>query len=130
MAMTAHVVFSAFDPAHPATTSATIIERVIRGVIGFQGLLMSDDVSMNALAGSIAERTAALIAAGCDMVLHCNGKIEEMREVARETPGLSGEAQRRSSRALSSRKPPLLFDRTAARAELDALIERAGTAGV
>jgi len=130
MAMTAHVVFSAFDPAHPATTSATMIERVIRGVIGFQGLLMSDDVSMNALAGSIAERTAALIAAGCDMVLHCNGKIEEMREVARETPGLSGEAQRRSSRALSSRKPPLLFDRTAARAELDALIERAGTAGV
>ena len=58
MAMTAHVVFSALDPAHPATTSATIIEQVIRGVIGFQGLLMSDDVSMNALAGSIAERTA------------------------------------------------------------------------
>src|ERR1700692_4572852 len=63
MAMTAHVVFSAFDPAHPATTSATIIEQVIRGVIGFQGLLMSDDVSMNALAGSIAERTRSLFAA-------------------------------------------------------------------
>ncbi len=129
MAMTAHVVFSAFDPVHPATTSATMIERVIRGVIGFQGLLMSDDVSMNALAGSIAERTAALAAAGCDMVLHCNGKLDEMREVARETPGLSGEAQRRASRALSSRKAPLPFDRTAARAELDALIERAGLAG-
>ena len=129
MAMTAHVVFSAFDAAHPATTSATMIERVIRGAIGFQGLLMSDDVSMNALAGSIAERTAALTAAGCDMVLHCNGKLEEMREVARETPGLSGEAQRRASRALSSRKPPLPFDRKAARDELDELIERAGTAG-
>ena len=91
MAMTAHVVFSAIDPAHPATTSATIIEQVIRGVIGFQGLLMSDDVSMNALAGSIAERTRAIVAAGCDMVLHCNGKLDEMREVARETPGIVGQ---------------------------------------
>ena len=92
MAMTAHVVFSALDPAHPATTSATIIEQVIRGVIGFQGLLMSDDVSMNALAGTIAERTRAIVTAGCDMVLHCNGNIEEMRAVARETPELSGKA--------------------------------------
>jgi beta-N-acetylhexosaminidase len=129
MAMTAHVVFSAFDPAHPATTSATMIERVIRGAIGFKGLLMSDDVSMNALAGSIAERTRAIISAGCDMVLHCNGKLEEMRDVARETPALSGKAKQRAARALASRKPPLPFDRKAARAELDALIERAGTAG-
>ncbi len=96
MAMTAHVVFSALDPAHPATTSATIIEQVIRGVIGFQGLLMSDDVSMNALAGSIAERTRAIFAAGCDMVLHCNGKLDEMREVAGETPELSGKALERA----------------------------------
>ena len=129
MAMTAHVVFSVLDPAHPATTSATIIERVIRGAIGFQGLLMSDDASMNALAGSIAERTRAIIAAGCDMVLHCNGQLEEMRDVARETPGLSGKAKQRAARALASRKTPLPFDREAARAELDALIERAGTAG-
>ena len=91
MAMTAHVVFSALDPAHPATTSATIIEQVIRGVIGFQGLLMSDDVSMNALAGSIAERTRAIFAAGCDMVLHCNGKLDEMREVARRDAGIVGQ---------------------------------------
>ena len=96
MAMTAHVVFSALDPAHPATTSATIINQVIRGVIGFQGLLMSDDVSMNALAGSIAERTRAIFDAGCDMVLHCNGKLDEMREVARETPELSGKALERA----------------------------------
>src|SRR6185437_4754843 len=75
MAMTAHVVFTALDPAHPATTSATMIQKVIRGSIGFQGLLMSDDVSMNALAGTIADRTAAVFAAGCDMVLHCNGKL-------------------------------------------------------
>ena len=126
MAMTAHVVFSALDPAHPATTSATIIQQVIRGVIGFQGLLMSDDVSMNALAGSIAERTRAIVAAGCDMVLHCNGNLDEMREVARETPELSGEALQRARRALASRKAPQPLDRQTARAELDALIDRAG----
>src|ERR1700676_2223988 len=129
MAMTAHVVFSALDPAHPATTSATIIQQVIRGVIGFQGLLMSDDVSMNALAGSIAERTRAIFAAGCDIVLHCNGKLDEMREVARETPELTGKPLERARRALASRKAPQAFDRRKARAELDALIERAGTTG-
>src|SRR5664280_2506668 len=129
MAMTAHVVFSALDTAHPATTSATMINQVIRGVIGFQGLLMSDDVSMNALAGSIAERTRAVFAAGCDMVLHCNGKLDEMREVARETPQLSGKALQRAKRALASRKAPQAFDRLTAQAELGALINRAGTAG-
>src|ERR1700742_3468951 len=126
MAMTAHVVFSALDPAQPATTSATIIEQVIRGGIGFQGLLMSDDVSMNALAGSIAERTAAIVSAGCDIVLHCNGNLDEMREVARETPELTGTALERANRALASRKAPQPFDRVAARAQLDALIDRAG----
>src|SRR3954451_15611427 len=111
MAMTAHVVFSALDSAQPATTSATIIEQVIRGVIGFEGLLMSDDVSMNALAGSIAERTRAVFAAGCDMVLHCNGKLDEMRQVARETPELSGNPLQRAGRALASRKAAQAFDR-------------------
>jgi beta-N-acetylhexosaminidase len=128
MAMTAHVVFSAIDPVQPATTSATIIQRVIRGVIGFQGLLMSDDVSMNALAGSIAERTRAIVDAGCDMILHCNGKLDEMRDVARETPELAGEALERARRALASRKPPEPFDRQAGRAELEALMDRVGTA--
>ena len=128
MAMTAHVVFSALDPVHPATTSATIISEVIRGVIGFQGLLMSDDVSMNALAGSIAERTRAIVNAGCDVVLHCNGKLEEMREVARQTPELTGKPLERAKRALASRKPPEPFDRQAAWAELDMLTDRVGTA--
>src|SRR5882672_4950811 len=126
MAMTAHVVFSALDPAQPATTSATIIEQVIRGSIGFQGLLMSDDVSMNALAGSIAERTRAIVSAGCDMVLHCNGNLDEMREVAREAPVISGKALDRAKRALASRKAPQPLDRMAARAELDELVGRAG----
>ena len=128
MAMTAHVVFSAYDGAHPATTSATMIDGVIRGLIGFQGLLMSDDVSMNALAGSLAERTRAIFAAGCDLVLHCNGKIEEMREIAGETPDLSGQGLERAKRALAGRKAPVDFDRAAARAELDALIDRLGAA--
>lgn len=127
MAMTAHVVFSALDPVHPATTSATIIRQVIRGVIGFQGLLMSDDVSMNALSGSIAERTKAIFAAGCDMVLHCNGNLEEMRAVAAETPELSGKALERAEHALASRRAPQPFDRVAARDELEALTSRAGT---
>src|ERR1700722_14885035 len=129
MAMTAHVVFSALDPVHPATTSATIINQVIRGVIGFQGLLMSDDVSMNALSGSIEERTRAAFLAGCDTVLHCNGNLAEMREVAAERPELSGKALQRASRALGSRGAPQPFDKALARAELEAMMKRAGTAG-
>src|SRR4051812_27462845 len=126
MAMTAHVVFSALDSAQPATTSATIIEEVIRGHIGFQGLLMSDDVSMNALAGSIGDRSKAILAAGCDMVLHCNGNLDEMRAVAREAPELSGKALQRAETALASRKMPKPFDGAAARLELDELVSRAG----
>ena len=129
MAMTAHVVFSALDPVHPATTSATMINQVIRGVIGFQGLLMSDDVSMNALSGSIAERTRAIFSAGCDMALHCNGNPEEMREVAAGTPELSGKALQRAADALASRRAPQPFDRVVARAELEAMMSRVGTSG-
>ena len=129
MAMTAHVVFSAYDAAQPATTSATMIEQVIRGLIGFKGLLMSDDVGMSALAGSIAGRTKALLAAGCDMVLHCSGELGEMNEVAGETPELSGKSLARAEAALASRRQPTKsFDRSAARAELDGLIGRLGAA--
>src|SRR5207248_10381450 len=79
-------------------------------------------------AGSIAERTRAIVNAGCDMVLHCNGKLDEMREIARETPELTGQALERAKHALATRKSPEPFDRQAARAELDALIDRVGTA--
>ena len=88
---------------------------------------MSDDVSMNALQGSITERTRASLAAGCDVVLHCNGKLDEMQQVAGETPMLAGEALVRADRALASRRTPQPFDRGAARAELDRLIDRAGS---
>ena len=91
-------------------------------------MLMSDDVSMNALAGSIAERTRAIVSAGCDMILHCNGNLDEMREVARETPELTGKALERAKAALAVRKQPEPLDRQAARAELDALLDRVGTA--
>ena len=122
LAMTAHVVFTALDPVHPATTSATMIGQVIRSFIGFDGLLMSDDISMGALSGSIAERTRAAIAAGCDVVLHCNGKLDEMRAVAGEAPELAGAAARRAAAALAVRKSPSGIDLAAARREFAAMM--------
>jgi len=127
MAMTAHVVFSAIDPVHPATTSATMVTQVIRAAIGFQGLLMSDDVSMNALEGTVRDRSRAILAAGCDMILHCNGRIEEMREVADEAVELTGLAGARARAAREARQAPRPFDRKAGRAELEHLIAGAAT---
>jgi beta-N-acetylhexosaminidase len=121
--MTAHVVFTAFDPGLPATTSATMIGQVIRGSIGFAGALMSDDVSMGALSGSIAERTRASLAAGCDLVLHCNGDLGEMRDVAANCPELAGMALARTARAVASRRPPDAVDMAAARAEFAELVQ-------
>ena len=123
MAMTAHVVFTAID-ALPVTTSKTMISNVIRGFIGFDGLLMSDDVSMGALDGSIGERTAATLAAGCDVVLHCNGKLEEMHEVAKNTSELTGAAERRAVAALAARKRTSAIDLAAARIEFAAMLDR------
>jgi len=115
LGMTAHVVFSAIDPVAPATTSVTIVRQVIRGLIGFQGLLMSDDVSMNALSGTIAERSRDALAAGCDVVLHCNGDLTEMSAVAGVVPELAGDAARRADAALARRLAPEEFDTDAAR---------------
>jgi beta-N-acetylhexosaminidase len=115
MGMTAHVVFTALDPIEPATVSATIVRDVIRDSIGFKGLLMSDDISMGALSGSIAERARAAIAAGCDVVLHCNGAMNEMQAVAAAVPRLGGEALRRAEAALASKKPPAPIDLAASR---------------
>jgi beta-N-acetylhexosaminidase len=117
MAMTAHVVFGALDPLVPATISARIVRDVIRDSIGFAGLLMSDDISMQALSGSVGERSKAAIAAGCDMILHCNGKMPEMREVAAAVPVLAGEASRRAIAALGAKRPARSIDIAASRAE-------------
>ncbi len=122
LGMTAHVVFTAIDPVAPATTSANIVKHVIRDSIGFTGLLMSDDISMGALSGSLSERAKAAIAAGCDLVLHCNGVLSEMVEVAAEAPALAGAAAHRTEAALSARKPPAPFDVVAGRAELAELL--------
>lgn len=126
LGMTAHVVFSAIDPVSPATTSVKMVRDVIRGFIGFDGLLMSDDVSMNALSGSIAERTRAAIAAGCDMVLHCNGKLDEMQAVAAASPKLVGVAGRRADAALKARGTPKPLDEAAARREFAKLLAEGG----
>jgi beta-N-acetylhexosaminidase len=115
LGMTAHVVFSAIDPVAPATTSVTMVREVIRGFIGFKGLLMSDDISMGALSGTLAERSRAAIAAGCDVVLHCNGDLAEMGAVAGSVPELAGDAARRAEAALSQRSAPERFDVDAAR---------------
>jgi beta-N-acetylhexosaminidase len=125
--MTAHVVFTALDPGLPVTTSAIMIAQVIRGFIGFSGALMSDDVSMGALSGPIAERVRQSLAAGCDLVLHCNGKLAEMQEVAANCPELDGAALKRTARALASRRAPEAIDLDAARAEFAQLVSgRAG----
>jgi beta-N-acetylhexosaminidase len=122
IAMTAHLLFTAIDPVAPATASAAIVHEVIRGSIGFAGLLMSDDISMGALSGSLGERTRAALAAGCDLVLHCNGDMAEMQSVAAAAPHLQGEAARRAAAALAKRRAPAALDVAAKRAEFAALL--------
>ncbi|MEE9313304.1 MAG: beta-N-acetylhexosaminidase [Rhizobiaceae bacterium] len=100
MAMTAHVIYSALDPNNPATTSKLVMDQIIRGHLGYDGLIMCDDITMNALSGDLTERTNSIFAAGCDIVLHCTGEMEEMKEVAAATPMLSGKAEQRAKVAL------------------------------
>lgn len=114
MAMTAHVVFTAVDPAAPVTVSEKAIREVIRGYIGFDGLLMSDDLTMKALKGTPGENARAALAAGCDLALHCTGDLDEMRAVAAESPALEGDARRRFEAALARLKAPLSYDLAAA----------------
>jgi beta-N-acetylhexosaminidase len=123
LGMTAHVVFTALDPELPATTSATIIGQVIRGFIGFDGLLMSDDLSMGALSGSLAQRTRAALAAGCDMALHCNGSLPEMEAVAGAAAELAGPAAQRAAAALQARQVAQPLDLAAARREFAHLMQ-------
>tara|TARA_R110002073_G_scaffold104087_9_gene235470 strand:- start:3893 stop:4897 length:1005 start_codon:yes stop_codon:yes gene_type:complete len=110
LAMTAHVIYSAIDGANPATTSPTVISEIIRDEIGFSGALMSDDLSMKALGGSFEERTKASLDAGCDLVLHCNGDMEEMEAVAKEARTLSSTSLARADQALAMRTDPERVD--------------------
>lgn len=114
MAMSAHVVYAAVDPERPATVSKVMFDRVIRGAIGFDGLVMTDDLSMQALSGGFAERAGAALAAGCDVVLHCNGDVAEMAEVAMGARALDGRSEERAVRALSRLAAPEPLDAAAA----------------
>ncbi|MDP2120146.1 MAG: beta-N-acetylhexosaminidase [Hoeflea sp.] len=122
MAMSAHVVFTDIDPDQPATTSRRVVDEVIRSEIGFDGLLMSDDVSMNALSGDFATRTGAIFAAGCDVTLHCNGNRAEMEAVASVAPVLSGDSLRRARAVMAAFRAPDLSDEAALRDEFEGLM--------
>jgi beta-N-acetylhexosaminidase len=120
MAMTAHVLFTAIDATAPATTSQVMIE-VIRRDIGFGGLLISDDLSMQALVGDVAHRAAQSLAAGCDLALHCNGELAAMAAIADVCTALSGPALLRANAALAGRAAPETVDFAGLWAEFEAL---------
>jgi len=119
LGMTAHVVYEALDPDRPGTTSRRVVEEIIRGYIGFDGLLMSDDLSMKALSGDFGDRARAVYAAGVDLALHCNGDWEETLPVAQAAPLLEGRSLERAQRALGMLKAaPQPLDLVDARARI------------
>jgi len=121
LAMTAHVLLPCFDDRRPASVSPVIMGEVIRGRIGLKGLVMSDDIGMEALGGPIAERAAAVIAGGCDVALHCSGSLAEMHAVAGVIPPLVGASAERFARARARLHAPEAFDADAALALLGEL---------
>ena len=128
--MTAHILFETLDGTVAATQSRKIITEVIRGEIGFEGALLSDDLSMEALGGSLGARAAKALEAGCDLALHCNGNFPEMSQVLSAAGPLEGEPLARVDQALSGRSDPLPFDARLGRERLDELLgDQANTAG-
>lgn len=120
MAMTAHVIFAAYDATRPATQSPEMI-RVIRDEIGFAGLLLTDDLNMQALQGGLAIRTARAMAAGCDIALHCKGDMDEMQQVAGAAGDMGPATLARARAALARRIPPAPVDIAALEADLAGL---------
>jgi beta-N-acetylhexosaminidase len=128
-AMTAHIVYAAIDDRAPATLSRRVIDEIVRDEIGFGGVLITDDISMGALAGSLAERTRRALAAGCDLALHCSGVVAEMIEVAEAAPPLSAAAAARIERAEALRRESRRdFDAAAAAAHFAELVGDTGVA--
>jgi beta-N-acetylhexosaminidase len=121
-AMTAHIVYRAVDPVNPATFSRTVIGEVIRGEIGFDGVLISDDLSMGALGGALGERATRALAAGCDLALHCTGDRSEMEEVVAASASITTEAATRLARGEAKRRPPGEFDRGAVERRFDTIL--------
>jgi beta-N-acetylhexosaminidase len=128
MAMSAHLLYTAIDPRRPATASPIVVAEIMRGEIGFDGLILSDDLSMKALTGSFEQRAAAVIEAGLDIVLHCNGDLEEARAVASAAPLLSGASLRRAKAAEAAIKAPKPFDVERGERELAAIKAELGVA--
>jgi beta-N-acetylhexosaminidase len=128
LGMTCHLVYSAVDEGTPATLSAPVIGNIIRERIGFDGALMTDDISMKALSGGFRDRTEGALRAGCDLVLHCNGDMGEMTEIAAGAPELRDEALRRTEAALAARRPADPADREALEARFDAILARVAAA--
>jgi beta-N-acetylhexosaminidase len=124
LGMTAHVIFLDVDDGAPATFSRAVIASIIRERIGFDGALMTDDISMGALSGEPRSRAERAIAAGCDLVLHCNGEMGEMREIAAGVPELSGDALRRTDRALTFRRTPDEVERAALEGRFQSLLNQ------
>jgi beta-N-acetylhexosaminidase len=123
MAMTAHVVFDALDPKRPSTLSPTVINTIIRDVIQFDGLIMSDDISMKALSGELGDIAEGIIGAGCDIVLYCAGVMEELVQVAARVPVLEGKSKRRADLAEVYAGDPDLSDEAELRAEFNGMFE-------
>jgi beta-N-acetylhexosaminidase len=128
-AMTAHIVYAALDATEPATLSRRMVSEIIRGEIGFDGVLVSDDLSMRALGGKIGERARRALAAGCDLALHCNGDPSEMEEIAAAARPISHATAERLGRGEAMRRRCASdgFDRGEAEAQLDALLTGAPT---
>lgn len=124
-AMTAHVVYAAVDPENPATMSGPVIEDVIRGEIGFDGVLISDDLAMEALSGKMGARAAAALDAGCDLVLNCNGAVEEMEQICEAIGPINAASAARIKRAEGKRRAAADFDEQAAMARLKYLLRGA-----
>ena len=127
-AMTAHCVYTAVDPDQPATQSRRIIDTIIRQRIGFHGALVTDDISMNALSGTVTERAQKALSAGCDLVLHCNGDIDEMRALADMVPEVKGAARSRTQLAMKEHKIAELPGRDGLKARFDAVLNQAQNA--
>jgi beta-N-acetylhexosaminidase len=123
--MTAHCLYSAIDPTRPGTISPKVIGEIVRGEIGFDGLLFTDDLSMKALGGSFDERTRAAFAAGVDIALHCNGDLAEAQPVAEASPPLGGRSLARAQALLACVRAPEAFDYEAGKARLAAMLPAA-----
>ena len=125
-AMTAHVVYTAIDPDNPATLSEKVIGGIIREKIGFEGLLMTDDVSMKALTGSLEDISLNALSAGCDLVLHCNGNMAEMKRITSVIPNLPSEGVQRRDQLLKNLKTRMSLDTEAIENRYNQLLAAAG----